>query len=135
MGEQDQHSFPVVYSFEGHPSPDGATLAVEATCFDKSVVRFAIPVDNIQHLIAFLLVWVHHISPENCDNGQPEGYESKCIPIPARSMAIGETDGEHAYIGISVGRAELVFSLPASSLGSVGQLLLMAGTPLNTAPS
>jgi hypothetical protein len=50
-------------------------------------------------------------------------------------MAIGEADGEHAYIGISVGRAELVFSLPASSLGSVGQLLMTAGTPANAAPS
>jgi hypothetical protein len=134
MAEQDQHGFPVVYSFDGHPSQDGTTLAVEVTCFDRSVVRFAIPVDNIQHLIAFLLVWVDMISPKNSDDGQSEGRERNLIPIPATSIAIGETDGERAYIGISVGRAELVFSIPASSLGSIGQCLLMAGTPANAAP-
>ena len=135
MAEHDQHSFPVVYSFDGNPSQDGATLAVEATCFDKSVVRFAIPVDNIQHLIAFLLIWVNMISPDNFDDDQSESRQRNLIPIPARSIAIGETAGDRAYIAISVGRAELVFSLPVSSLGSVGQLLLLAGTPANAAPT
>src|SRR6516162_9442052 len=106
MPEQVQQSFPVVYSFEAHPSDDGATLAVEATCFDKSVVRFAIPVDNIQHLIAFLLIWVNMISPDNFDDDQSESRQRNLIPIPARSIAIGETAGDRAYIAISVGRAE-----------------------------
>jgi hypothetical protein len=136
MHEQVQQSFPVVYSLDAHHSDDGATLAVEATCFDKTVVRFAIPVDNIQHLVAFLLVWVDMISPLSRSNDvQPEGTQRDLIPIPARSIAIGEPDGEHAYIGISVGRAELVFSLPASSLGSIGQSLLMASAPVNSPPS
>ena len=135
MPEQVQQSFPVVYSFDAHPSDDGVTLAVEATCFDNTVVRFAIPVDNIQHLIAFLLIWVHMISPENSNNGQAEGFKNDRIPIHARSMAIGEPDGDQAYIGISVGRAELVFSLPASSLGTIGQSLMIAGPSVNSAPS
>jgi hypothetical protein len=41
MHEPVQQSFPVVYSLDAHPSDDGATLTVEATCFDKTVVRFA----------------------------------------------------------------------------------------------
>ena len=135
MQEQVQQSFPVVYSFDAHPSDDGATLAVEATCFDKTVVRFAVPVDNIQHMIAFLLIWVHMISPENSNNGQAEGFKSERIPIPARSMAIGEPEGDQAYIGISVGRAELVFSLPASSLGTIGQSLMIAGPSMNSTAS
>ena len=89
MPEQVQQSFPVVYSFDAHPSDDGSTLAVEATCFDKTVVRFAVPVDNIQHMIAFLLIWVHMVSPENSNKGQSDGFKSERIPIPARSMAIG----------------------------------------------
>ena len=36
MHEQVQQSFPVVYSLDAHPSDDGATLAVEATCFDQN---------------------------------------------------------------------------------------------------
>src|SRR5262245_19553668 len=57
------------------------------------------------------------------------------IPIPATSIAIGQPGGSEAYIGISVGRAELVFSLPASSLVPVGQSLMLAGTSSNAAAS
>jgi hypothetical protein len=35
MPEQVQQSFPVVYSFDAHPSDDGTTLAVEATCLQN----------------------------------------------------------------------------------------------------
>jgi hypothetical protein len=135
MSDPNRRVFPIVYSFEGHPSEDGSAFLVEATCFDDSVTRFAIPVDNIQHLIAFLLVWVGKISaahpgaPPTCDDG------GERLPIPATSVAIGEPSGEEAYIGISVGRAELVFSLPVSSLGSVGQSLLLAGAPINATAS
>jgi hypothetical protein len=57
------------------------------------------------------------------------------LPIPATSIAIGEPNGDEGYLGISVGRAELVFSLPVSSFGPLGQSLLMAGTPPTTMPS
>jgi len=134
MAEQDQRTFPVVYSFEGHPSGDNSTFLVEGTCFDGSTVRFAIPVDNIQHFIAFLLVWVRTLS--DAVDKRPEGSEfDNRIPIPATSIAVGHPNGNEGYIGISVGRAELVFSLPASSLGSIGQSFLMAGTPSNAVAS
>jgi hypothetical protein len=47
--------------------------------------------------------------------------------IPATSIAIGEPNGDEGYLGISVGRAELVFSLPVASLAQLRQSLLMAG--------
>jgi hypothetical protein len=62
MTEQDKRIFPIVYSFEGHPSDSSSTFLVEGICFDGSTVRFAIPVDNIQHFIAFLLIWVRTLS-------------------------------------------------------------------------
>lgn len=130
MTEQDKRIFPVVYSFEGQPSSDGPTFLVEGTCFDGSTVRFAIPVDNIQHFIAFLLVWVRAMSDaadKQADNADSAGR----IPIPATSIAIGQPSGDEGYIAVSVGRAELLFSLPASSLESIGQSLLIAGTPAN----
>jgi len=52
MTQQSARAFPVVYSFEGNPSEDGSVFLVEGTGFDGSVVRFAIPLDNIQHFIA-----------------------------------------------------------------------------------
>jgi hypothetical protein len=120
--------FPVIYSFEGGPSADEQTLLVRATGFDQSVTTFAIPVDNVKHFIAFLLAWVGAISAvaETADGG-----EAHVMPIPATSIAIGAPSGQEGYIGISVGRAELVFALPLASFGPLGQTLMMAGTPAN----
>jgi len=135
MTQQGTRVFPVVYSFEGNPSEDGSVFLVEGTGFDGSVVRFAIPLDNIQHFIAFLLLWVGTISAGH-PGGEPDSSESDGrIPIPATSIAIGQPGGSEAYIGISVGRAELLFSLPASSLVPVGQSLMLAGTSSNAAAS
>jgi hypothetical protein len=124
----DQSRFPITYAFDGRPSDDGSALLVEATAFDGSVQRFAVPIDNVRHLVAFLLIWVGAISA-----GRPGGDEAlsegpaDSLPIPATSIAIGEPSGNEGYIGISVGRAELVFSLPVSSFGPLGQSLLLAG--------
>jgi len=134
MTEQDKRTFPVVYSFEGQPSDDGSTFLLEGTCFDGSTVRFAIPVDNIQHFIAFLLVWVRTMSDAADKQADSSGSEGR-IPIPATSLAIGQPSGDEGYIAISVGRAELIFSLPASSLGSIAQSLLIAGAPANAVAS
>jgi hypothetical protein len=86
---------------------------VEATGFDGSVMRFAIPIDNVKHFIAFLLVWIGTISAtrENGDDAEVAGGST--LPIPATSIAIGEPSGEEGYIGIAVGRAELVFIFAA----------------------
>ena len=134
MTDQDKRMFPVVYSFEGHPSGDGSTFLIEGACFDGSIVRFAVPVDNIQHFIAFLLVWVRTMSDAADKRADSSGSDGR-IPIPATSLAIGQPSGDEGYIAISVGRAELIFSLPASSLGSIAQSLLIAGTPANAIAS
>ena len=129
--------FPVIWSFEGGPSADGQALLVKATGFDASVTTFAIPVDNVKHFIAFLLAWVGTLSAANgatpMDADDPG--EVQVMPIPATSIAIGAPSGEEGYIGISVGRAELVFALPLASFGPLGQTLMMAGTPANGAPT
>ena len=128
MGDQSERQFPIVYSFDGAASADGTALLVEATGFDGSVMRFAIPIDNVKHFIAFLLVWIGTISAtrENGDDAEVAGGST--LPIPATSIAIGEPSGEEGYIGIAVGRVELVFSLPLSALAPIGRTLLMAAT-------
>jgi hypothetical protein len=131
MADQTHRIFPVIYSFEGQPSDDSSTFLVEGTGFDGSVVRFAIPLDNIQHFVAFLLAWAQTIGSEDPSGDQAERHENRLIPIPATSIAIGQPQGKEAFIGISVGRAELLFSLPASSLRPVGQTLMLAAEPLN----
>jgi hypothetical protein len=122
--DQAGPAFPIVHSLEARPSDDGVQLLVEATAFDGTVLHFAIPVDNVKHFIAFLLVWVGQISA-----GQGTADEA------ATSIAIGEPNGDEGYLGISVGRAELVFSLPVSSFEPLGQSLLMAGTMPTARPS
>jgi hypothetical protein len=126
---------PVIYSFEGGPSADGRTLLITVTGFDASVTSFAIPVDNVKHFIAFLLAWVGTIGAgEALPDGDAAG-DAQVMPIPATSIAIGAPSGAEGYIGISVGRAELVFAVPLASFGPLGQTLLMAGTPANGAPT
>jgi hypothetical protein len=126
MGDQSERQFPIVYSFDGAASADGTALLVEATGFDGSVMRFAIPIDNVKHFIAFLLVWIGTISATHGDDAEVAGAST--LPIPATSIAIGEPSGEEGYIGIAVGRAELDFSLPLSALAPIGRTLLMAAT-------
>ena len=136
MTEQGKFGFPIIHSLEGGPSADGVAMLVEATAFDGSVLRFAIPVDNIKHFVAFLLVWAGEIGEGQSDIDHAEGSETcNTLPIPATSFSIGEPDGDKGYLGISVGRAELVFSLPVSALKPLGQSLLLAGTSPSPAAS
>jgi hypothetical protein len=128
--------FPIVHSLQGSPSDDGDALLVEATAFDGSVVRFAIPLDNVQHFIAFLLVRVGKISASQPSCSDADALETGGrLPIPATSIAIGEPHGDEGYLGISVGRAELIFSLPLSAFAPLGHTLLMASTSSNAVAS
>ena len=52
--------------------------------------------------------------------------DESTLPIPATSIAVGAPNGSEGYLGISVGRAELVFSMPLSAFGPLGQSLMMA---------
>jgi hypothetical protein len=136
MTDQGKLVFPIVHALNGQPSDDGTALLVEATAFDGSVLRFAIPVDNVKHFIAFLLVWVGTISAgQAVDHDSAADTSEGSLPIPATSIAIGEPNGNEGYIGISVGRAELVFSMPVSAFGELGQSLLMAGATPTAMPS
>jgi len=135
MVDHESVEFPVIHSLNAHPSDDDATLLVEATAFDGGIVRFAVPVDNVRHVIAFLLVWMATISAGKENSGEPAtGDDQSALPIPATSIAVGAPNGSEGYLGISVGRAELVFSLPVSAFGPLGQSLMMAGAS-STRPS
>jgi hypothetical protein len=135
MTDGDASEFPIVYSLQGGPSSDGRMLLVEATAFDGSVVRFGLPADNVKHVIAFLLVWVATISAGRTNGADTGAADSEAaLPIPATSIAVGAPDGSEGYLGISVGRADLVFSLPLAAFGPLGQSLILAGTP-STLPS
>jgi hypothetical protein len=132
----DTPVFPIIHTLQGGPSEDGNIMLVEAATFDDKVLRFAVPIDNVQHFIAFLLIWVGKISAAQESHAKMDGTEGVgSLPIPATSISIGEPHGNEGYLGISVGRAELVFSVPTSTFSSVGQTLLMAGTRPSSPPS
>lgn len=135
MANPKQPAFPLICSFEGAPSSDGLSFLVEGTSFSGEIVRFSIPLSNIQHFVAFLLLWVRNLSPDGSLDSENDAAAGSRLPIPATSITIGCPENGEAYIGISVGRAELVFSLPVSSLETVGQSLILAGVaPSNTKP-
>src|SRR5260370_37766222 len=113
MMDQGGAVFPIVHSLEARPSDDGATLLVEATAFDGSVLRFAIPVDNVKHFIAFLLVWVGQISAGQAggDDTGAAGVTAGSLPIPATAVAVRGSNRDERYLRRSVGRDELGFSI------------------------
>jgi hypothetical protein len=136
--DPDADDAPVICGFDGEPSEDGETLIIRATAADGSVVPFAIPIDDVKHFIAFLLAWVGTIGAGGdspATEGRDDAVGAGITPIPADSIAIGQPSGQEGYIGISVGRAELVFALPLASFGPLGRTLLMAGTPANRTPA
>jgi hypothetical protein len=135
MIDQGKLAFPIVHALDGRPSDDGKALLVEATAFDGSVLRLAVPIDNVKHFIAFLLVWVGTISAGQASDDNPDAATQSSLPIPTTAIAIGEPNGAEGYIGISVGRAELVFSLPVSAFGPLGESLLMASASPTGVPS
>jgi hypothetical protein len=135
MTGDDPRRFTIVHSLEGSPSDDGEALLVEATGFDGSVVRFAIPVDNIQHFVAFLLVWAGTMNAGAPGGDAVSQTPQNTLPIPATAVSVGEPEGDEGYLGISVGRAELIFSVPLSAFGLLGRSLMTAGTPVNDVPS
>jgi len=134
MSAQASAGFPIIHAFAGSPSADGETLLVEATAFDGSVVPFAIPIDDVKHFIAFLLAWVGTISA-GAEADEDDAVGTRIMPIPATSIAVGQPSGQEGYIGISLGRAELIFAVPLASFTPLGRTLLLAGTPANNAPA
>jgi hypothetical protein len=44
--------------------------------------------------------------------------------VPATSIAVGEPAGNEGYLGIAVGRAELIFSMPLSAFEELGRTML-----------
>jgi hypothetical protein len=130
MLENEQHqsplaTYPLVRSAQGGPAPDGKALLVEGATADGEPVRFALSLTDVQHFVAFLLISVGRMSIARDDDGPTtDDSVGQSPPVPATSIAIGQPEGEEGYLGIAVGQAELVFSLPLSVFDELGRTLL-----------
>lgn len=134
----DVTEYPVIRDAQGGPSEDGYALLVEASTAEGVPVRFAVPLSEMHHFVSFLLVSVGKISAFQTLHRLPDPATTTgpCRPIPATSIAIGEPEHGEGYLGISVGRAELLFSMPISAFEPVGRSMLLAGVrPSDKRPS
>jgi hypothetical protein len=127
----DEHpeSVPAVYPLVRHaqagPSPDGQALLVEAVTADGAPVRFAMPLPDVQHFVAFLLISVGGIGvPRDDHAGGSDDATAPSLAVPVTSIAIGEPRGDEGYLGVGVGPAELVFSVPLAAFDELGRTLL-----------
>jgi hypothetical protein len=118
-GDQ-RDDFPLVQFVQGGPSQDGKALLVEATTA-QGPIHFSIALGDVQHLVAFLLVCTGKMTALSGE--LPASAD--CRPIPATAMSVGEPDGDQAYLGVDVGAAELVFSLPLSAFDRIARTMLM----------
>jgi hypothetical protein len=116
--------FPLVRHVQSAPAPDGKAMLVEVATVDEGLVRFAIPLADVQHLVAFLLISAGRISALRGDQAPTSDEVGQSPPIPATSIAVGEPAGAEGYLGIAVGPAELVFSIPISAFDELGRTLL-----------
>jgi hypothetical protein len=124
MDEQIENQsavFPLVQDVQSAPAPDGQALLVEVGTADGKLVRFAIPLTDVQHLVAFLLISAGRISAAMDEQAAVVGQSP---PVPATSIAVGEPAGDEGYLGIAVGPAELVFSIPIAAFDELGRTLL-----------
>jgi hypothetical protein len=118
-------TFPLVHHAQGGPSPDGNSLLIEAATGDEGTVRFAIPLADIQHFVAFLLVSVGKISAmQGLETSAQDIAAPGTLPIPVTSIAIGEPAGNEGYLGIAVRQAELVFAVPMAAFDPLGRTML-----------
>ena len=116
--------FPLVRVVQSAPSPDGKALLVEVGSADDKLVRFAIPLTDVQHFVAFLLISAGRITAMENEHVPTSEAVGQSPPVPVTSIAVGEPAGEEGYLGIAVGPAELVFSIPISAFDELGRTLL-----------
>jgi hypothetical protein len=123
--ESNLATYPLMRFAQGGPAPDGKALLVEGATADGEPVRFALSLTDVQHFVAFLLISVGRLSVAQDDQGpSADDTVGQSPPVPATSIAIGQPEGEEGYLGIAVGQAELVFSVPLSVFDELGRALL-----------
>lgn len=136
----DDFGFPQICNARGGPSADGHDLLVEGLTADGHAVRFAVPLDEVKHLVAFLLVAVGKVTAFQKDNALPAiepqtGQTDRCRPIPATAIGIGEPEDDQGYLMITVGCADLLFQVPISAFEPVARSMLLASVQPSDQPS
>jgi hypothetical protein len=123
--ESNLATYPLMRFAQGGPAPDGKALLVEGATADGEPVRFALSLTDVQHFVAFFLISVGRLSVAQDDRApSADDTVGQSPPVPATSIAIGQPEGEESYLGIAVGQAELVFSVPLSVFDELGRTLL-----------
>jgi hypothetical protein len=123
--ESDLAAFPLVRYAQGGPAPDGSTLLVEGATAEGESVRFALSLVDVQHFVAFLLISVGQMGVMRGDQAPtPDEAIVQSPAVRATSIAVGQPAGNQGYLGIAVGRAELIFSMPLSAFEELGRTLL-----------
>ena len=117
--------FPLVLQVQGGASPDGGSLLVEAATVEGEMLRFAVALTDVQHFVAFLLVSAGKMTATQALHAaSPNPAAAMSLPIPVTAIDVGEPVGKEGYLGISVGLAELVFSVPMSAFDPLGRTML-----------
>jgi hypothetical protein len=89
---------------------------------EAGLYDFAVTLSDVRHSVAFLLVLVGKINLKHTQQGSSSNVEgAESFPIPVTAVMIGEPDGDEGYLGIEVGQANLIFSVPISEFSPLGR--------------
>jgi hypothetical protein len=123
--ESDAAIYPLVQYAQGGPAPDGKALLIEGATAEGGPVRFALSLGDVQHFVAFLLMSVGQIGVMRGDPAPiPDEATVQSPAVPPTSIAVGQPQGDQGYLGIAVGRTELIFSIPLSAFDELGRTML-----------
>lgn len=124
--------YPLVRYAQGGPAPDGEALLIEGATAEGGPVRFSLCLGDVQHFVAFLLISVRQIGVVRGDPAPiPDAAIVQSPAVPATSIAVGQAQGDQGYLGVAVGRTELVFSIPLSAFEELGRTMLTISARTN----
>ena len=119
--------FPAIRNARGGPSADGCNLLVEGLTAEGAPVRFAVPLSEVHYFASFLLASLAKITEAQGKQGMPElASGAPARPIPVTAISVGEPENGEGYLVMTVGCADLLFSVPIAAFEPVARVMLLA---------
>jgi hypothetical protein len=125
---------PFVLDVLGEVASNGEAVGLRIQRSAQRPVDLCLRIADLQHLIGILLTLscqAKHLQPTPELDSPP----NNAIPLPVSAINIGQTDENQTLLMLEVGTVSLMFGLPPTMLGEVGQTLLTLSARASGKPS
>ena len=125
---------PFVIDVLGEVARNGDSVALRIHRSAQGVVDLCLRIEDVQHLVGVLLALsceAKRRQPATEDDTAP----SAAIPLPVSAINVGQADDGRAFLMLEIGTTSLLFAVPCSTLGEVGETLLAMSARRTKHPS